>query len=201
MIVAITGGVGCGKSSVASYMVNLAQAQYCDTDQFCGELLLQDHAGWKGVVEKWGRRFLDTEGDIDRLLLRRTIFDESIIRRELENILHPLVRNHVAELKRACKNSNKFLIVEVPLLFEVGWQGDFDKVVTVFTSKEECVKRVMSRDGVTADETEKIIGAQMPLSEKANLSDYVIDNSGSWEATCDQVKDLLRRLQEISMAT
>jgi dephospho-CoA kinase len=192
MIVAITGGIGCGKSRVASYLVNLAQAQYCDTDQFCRELLFKGHAGWKSVTAKWGRRFLDKEDNIDRPLLRRIIFEESTIRRELEGMLHPLVRNHVAELKTACSSSNTLLVVEVPLLFEVGWQNDFDKVITVFTSKEECIKRVMNRDGSTADEILKIIGAQMAIEVKAQLSDYVIDNSGSWEATCGQVKDLLR---------
>ena len=200
MIVAITGGIGCGKSKVASYLVNLAQAQYCDTDQFCRELLLQNHAGWKGVVAKWGRRFLDKEGNIDRPVLRRTIFEESTIKIELENILHPLVRTHVAEL-RACNSSNKFLVVEVPLLFEVGWQDDFDKVITVFANREECIKRVMNRDGVSSFEAEKVIEAQMPIEEKVKLSDYVLDNSGSWEVTCSQVRDLLSSLEKISVAT
>lgn len=200
MIVAITGGIGSGKSSVASYLVNQARAQYCDTDEFCRESLLKDHAGWQGVVQKWGSRFLDKDGNIDRPLLRKTIFDDSIIRSELENILHPLVKNYVAELGAASKSSGNLLVVEVPLLFEVGWQGHFDKVVTVDASKEGCVKRVMERDGVSEEETEKIIGAQMPLEEKANLSDYVIDNSGSWQATCEQVNVLLTRLRDISTA-
>lgn len=200
MIVAVTGGIGSGKSRVASYLVKLAQAQYCDTDQFCRELMLQNHAGWKGVVAKWGSRFLDKQGNIDRLLLRRTIFNESIIRHGLEGVLHPLVRNHIAGLKAACR-SDKLLVIEVPLLFEVGWQEDFDKVVTVFASREVCIKRVENRDGVTTDEIDKVIGVQMSLDEKAKLSDYVIDNSGSWQTTCSQVKNLLKCLQETAMAT
>lgn len=201
MIVAITGGIGCGKSRVADYLVKIGQAQHCDTDQYCRDLLRYGQTGWQGVVAKWENRFLDNKGSIDRPLLRRTIFEDSIVRKELETILHPLVRHHVAQLKAKSADSGTLLVVEVPLLYEVGWQSDFDKVITVFATKEECVKRVMSRDCVTATEAEKITEVQMPLEEKMQLADYIIDNSGIWQATCRQIEDVLRQLKNLQTAT
>ncbi len=199
MIVAITGGIGSGKSSVTEYLVKIAQAEYCDADQYCKELLVQGKAGWSGVVGIWGKRFLDKDGNIDRSLLRKTIFDEPSVRRALEGLLHPLVREHVAALKATSEKMNTLLVVEVPLLFEVGWQDDFDQVITVRAENEICQERVMSRDSVTYEEVEKIIRAQLPIEEKAKLSDYVIDNSGSWHVTCDQVVEVFGNLKKFMM--
>ncbi len=194
MIIAITGGIGSGKSSVAAYLVNKTKAEHIDTDQYCKELLTKGKSGWKDVETKWGQRFFTNEGTIDRALLRKAIFNNKDVRHGLEDILHPRVILYVEKSIRKCRENGQVLVVEVPLLFEIEWQAKFDKVVTVFASIDECIKRVINRDGVVAEEVKKAINAQLSLEEKAKMSDHVIDNSGSWEVTCRHVDNLVHSL-------
>ena len=191
MIVAITGNVGSGKSVVARYLVDLTGAMHCDTDLVCRNLLEKDQPGWIEVISQWGKRFLTQDGDIDKKRLRTAVFEDDMIRHELEGILHPLVHEDVTNLIARCRSERKLLIVEVPLLFEVGWQQDFDYVVTVSAEQREAVERVVTRDNVSAEHVEKILNTQMNITDKAQCSDFVIDNSGSLENTYAQV-DLLK---------
>lgn len=191
MIVAITGNVGSGKSVVARYLTEQTGAMHCDTDLVCRNLLEKDQPGWLEIIKKWGKRFLNQNGNIDRKSLRAAVFENEKIRHGLENILHPHVHDHVCKLIQDCRDLQKMLIVEVPLLFEVGWQHDFDYVVTVSISQHDAVERVVTRDKVSAEHVEKILNTQMSITDKALRSDFVIDNSGSLEDTYAQV-DLLK---------
>ncbi len=191
MIIAITGNVGSGKSVVASYLTKIIGAMHCDTDYVCRKLLEKDQPGWIEVIQQWGERFLNQDGNIDRKRLRAAVFENDVLRRELENILHPHVYEHVTNLIQSCRRERKLLIVEVPLLFEVGWQHDFDYVVTVSTGQLDAMERVVTRDKVSAEHVEKMLNTQMNITDKAQYSDFVIDNSGSLENTYAQV-DLLK---------
>jgi len=191
LIVAITGNVGSGKSVVARYLTDLTGAKYCDTDLICRELLEKDQPGWLELKKKWGKRFLDQDCNVDRKKLRTAVFEDDVIRRELESILHPHVHAHVTDLIQHCRSKKRMLIVEVPLLFEVGWQHDFDCVVTVAVEQQDAVARVVTRDNVSAEQVKKILNNQMSITEKAQCSDFVIDNSGSLTNTFAQV-DLLK---------
>lgn len=193
MIIAITGSIGSGKSGVAGYLAAISKAEHCDTDALCRELLEKNQPGWRSVVEKWGNRFVERDGSIDRSSLRIAIFEDERLRRELENMLHPHVRKAVNHLYK--KLLRQMLIVEVPLLFEVGWQDDFDCIVTVFAEREVCVQRVMARDAVPAEQAEKVYDSQMDIHEKMNRSDYIIDNSTSLENMQRQVEILYRDIQ------
>lgn len=191
MIVAITGNVGSGKSLVARYLTAQIGAMHCDTDLVCRNLLEKDQPGWIELKKQWGKRFFNQDDSIDRKSLRSAVFENEAIRRKLENILHPLVYNHVVNLIQLCRSEKKLLIVEVPLLFEAGWQHDFDYVVTVSVGQEDAVERVATRDEVSAEQVKKILNTQMNITDKAQCSDFVIDNSGSLENTYAQV-DLLK---------
>lgn len=181
---------------MAKYLVKLAKANHCDTDRYCKEMLKHGQPGWQGVVRKWGQRFLDENENIDRILLRKMIFAHSYVRSDLEQILHPLVKNHVHSLKTAEKSTN-LLVVEVPLLFEVCWQDEFDKVLTVCATKDQCLQRVMVRDNVTEQEALQAMEAQLPIEEKVKLSHYVVDNSGSLIEMQGQVNLIFQRIQKI----
>lgn len=196
MIIAITGSIGSGKSRVAALLVELAEAEHRDTDDICRELLEHGQSGYNEVVNKWGRRFLDYRGEIDRAELRKTIFNEPEIRRQLEAILHPLVREYLGPLFEQCNREGKMLVVEVPLLFETGWHNDFDYCVTVTAQPDEAVARVVKRDGVPADQVRKILATQMDIAEKVKLSDWVIDNSGPITKIRTQVVALYKILKE-----
>ena len=195
MIIAITGSVGSGKSRVAGYLAAISKAEHFDTDAVCRDLLEKNQPGWRSVVEKWGNRFVERDGSIDRSSLRIAIFQDERLRRELEDILHPHVRKAVKQLYEKTVGHGQILIVEIPLLFEVGWQDDFDCIVTVFAEREVCVHRVMARDAVPAEQAEKVYDSQMDIHEKMNRSDCIIDNSTSLENMQRQVEDLYRDLQ------
>ena len=134
--------------------------------------------------------FLNQDGNIDRKKLRTAVFENELIRRKLENILHPHVHTHVNDLIKHCKRLQKHVIVEIPLLFEVGWQQNFDYVVTVSAGQQKSIERVVARDSVSTEQVKKILNTQMDITDKAQCSDFVIDNSGSLKNTYAQV-DLL----------
>lgn len=177
MIIAVTGVIGSGKSSVARQLSNILVADYCDTDEVCRRLLAKGNEGWQGVVQRWQSLFLDEAEEVDTVKLRQAIFNDELVRKELERILHPLVKLHVSALKEKSNVDGKDLVVEVPLLFEVGWQNEFDTVVTVFAPVNVCLQRIVERDGVSLEQARKSMEAQMDIEEKVKLSNFVVDNS------------------------
>ena len=187
MKIAVTGGIATGKSTVARQLAKCLEIGVLDADLICRELLNKGQSGWQGVYQAWGSRFLDHEGAIDRGLLRKTIFADTSARLKLERILHPLARIEINRLAREKGSKGESLLIEVPLLYEVGWQGDFDWIVTVFATEGRCVQRIISRDKATEQEAGSIIAVQMPVVCKALLADSVIDNSGLWISTCLQI--------------
>ena len=145
----------------------------------------------------WGNRFLSQSGDIDRALLRAAVFDNDSIRLQLEEILHPLVRRTLLDLKEEHPPSS-IQIAEVPLLFECGWQSDFDAIVCVVAEGEAALQRVVRRDSANRTEVEKILKLQLDPAVKAEQSDWVVDNSGSIGQTTRQVAALVEPLAEMA---
>jgi dephospho-CoA kinase len=96
------------------------------------------------------------------------------------------------------KKAGKNVLVEVPLLFEAGWQDDFDKVVVVYAAEAVCLARICRRDGVSLDEAGKGLYVQMPIKEKVMAADYVIDNSGNWSDTLIQLLHLGEILEDLA---
>lgn len=195
MIVAITGSIGSGKSKVASLLVEQTEAEHRDTDAICRHLLERGQPGYLQVVAQWGQRFLDAQGEIARTCLRKAVFNDPEIRKRLEDILHPLVRDSLQKSFVDCRRTNRFLIVEVPLLFETGWHTDFDMCVAVIAPTETVIKRVVERDGIAAEQVQQILAVQLDMAEKARLADWVIDNSGSIDKVAEQVDALAQHLK------
>lgn len=195
VIIAVTGSIGSGKSIVARELASLMDAEHCDTDLICREMMEKGQEGRRQVVALWGRRFLNDDDSIDRTKLREAIFNDSSIRQGLEEILHPLVREYLHGLIQSCRQTGKPLVIEIPLLFETGWQDEFDVTVNVSAQNHQCIDRVMKRDMVTREQAVKALEAQMDMEEKNRRSHYVIDNSGSMEKTLFQVAALKSDLQ------
>lgn len=199
MNIAITGTVGSGKSRVAAILTGMLPMQHVDTDILCRQLLLPDQPGWNDLKERWPERFFSTDGTLDRVRLREAVFTDPEIRESLESILHPRVRETVAAFRRRAAAQEEHLLVEVPLLFETGWNQDFDYVVAVFAPSPCCVARTMMRDHVPHHQAESIVALQLSAEEKAKRADSVVDNSGIWAATVLQVSFLVRNLQRLGL--
>ncbi len=187
MNIAITGGMGAGKSSVSTVLSRLLGARTINSDLLCERLLEKGNAGWCAMKKRWGTLFFDDLGNVNRAQLRDELFSDQGLRQGLENILHPLVRKQIKSRMRECRRQDKIFLAEIPLLFEVGWQDDFDQVVTVYADYLTCTIRIASRDKVSRGDAEKAISTQMSGWEKAMCADSVINNSGSFVDTILQI--------------
>lgn len=194
--IGITGSICSGKSTVSRYIGSQLHAQVLNADDICRELLRKGKSGYGDVVKCWGDRFLDSDGDIDRKQLRETVFNDVRIRVELEGILHPLVRHKILEQIGKAKETRQWLVVEVPLLFEVGWQDIFDRTVMVYADPETCLERLIERDNTSRQQGKKILAAQMDALRKVQLADSVINNTGSWADTVLQMNHLINALKQ-----
>lgn len=195
-VIAVTGGMGSGKSSVAAYLCEIGGARGLSADTICRQLLEPEAPGWLAVRTAFGERFFLADQHLDRPLLRKILFEDHDFRHALNALLHPLVRNEITgcierEMGQSSdtQTSRRF-VVEVPLLYEAHWEHDFSQVVVAYADEAACLRRLMLRDGVSEPEARQSIGAQMDLAHKASLADHVIDNSGPWSDTCLQIMHL-----------
>lgn len=195
MIVAVTGGMGSGKSTASKILARVMEAEHLDTDQLCRMEMLPGHQGYEEFLRISGSRFLDAGGNIDRMLLRRAVFADRTIKTQLESILHPIVRRHVQGVYQECLLHSHHLVVEVPLLFESGWQHDYDVTVAVFVPEDLSLVRVGLRDNLAAEDIRRVFSSQLPISLKVKRADFVIDNSGTFTSTFSQLSWLGRKLE------
>ncbi len=203
-ILALTGGIGSGKSTVAG-LFREHGALVISADLVSRELLEPEAAGWRKIQEEFGDRYFDTAGRLDRVALRRAIFGDSDLRLRLDALLHPLIRGRIGELlagaarvaRPVATRSPLFpgIVVEVPLLYEAGWQDDFPLVMVVRSEHEQAVLRLMARDQVSRAEAEAALAAQLPLAEKLAQADLVIDNRGDLAETARQVAELIEKVK------
>jgi dephospho-CoA kinase len=193
-VIGITGGMGSGKSAVASFLNGRLGGTYIDADAICRELLLPGAAGWRSFKEIFGSSYLNSDQSINRTLLRQVIFADEEMRLRLNALLHPLAREEIARRVGSAIDSRWFL-AEVPLLYEACWEAELDRVIVVYADFGSCRRRLMKRDHLQRKEAELAIGSQWPLPAKALRADHVIDNSGPWPLTCLQVLHLGELLQ------
>lgn len=201
--IALTGAMGSGKSQVAEFFRGLG-ARVVNADEISRGLLEPSAQGWSALVAEFGERFLQADQTVDRPKLRAAIFSDEALRVKVNSMLHPLIRAAINEIctgNSGCKSAaangvvlSRITIVEVPLLFEVGWQDDFDWVIVVAADKETCLGRIMSRDSVDRHAAMTAFASQMSLAEKAKMADYLIDNNGDLGVTARQVEELYRSL-------
>lgn len=199
MNICITGGMGSGKSWVCRALADLLSASVVSADSLCRDLLAVNGRGWKAVRSFLGSEFFTSDGQIDRPRLRKAIFSDQGLRRQLDNALHPLVREELLTAANEARQQQRILLAEVPLLFEKGWQSDCDWTVLVFADEETCVRRITLRDLVSEEEARQALATQMPLQEKVSLADTLIDNSSSFTETLQQLKQFSQMIKDSSM--
>ena len=185
--IALTGSIGMGKSTVAK-MFERAGVPVFDADSVVRQL--QSPGG--GLVEKIGALFPGTVrcGTLDRDCLAQIVLSDRDKLSALEAIVHPAVR----EAREAFVEQHSdapALIFEIPLLFETGGEGEFDKVVVVSAPGEVQRSRVLSRPGMNRAKLDSILARQTPDEEKRRRADFVVDTSGDLSTTEAQVRDII----------
>jgi dephospho-CoA kinase len=195
--VGLTGGIGCGKSTVSRMLLRKG-AFIVDFDRVAHEVQEPDGTAWKAVVAEFGSEVLRSDRTLDREKLGAIVFNDGAKRRRLNEIVHPAVfeawRGRVEAIRR--ERPEAVVIADVPLLFEVGMQTMLDLVVLVYLSPEGQIRRIMKRNGYTREEAALRLASQMPIDEKVPLADLVINNEGTFGETEAQIEDIWRRLME-----
>lgn len=199
-VIGVTGGIGSGKSAVCRYLVSRYGFAGLDVDNLAALLLRKDEAGWTALSDAFGSLYFNAAGEVDRPKLRRDLFSDVDLRRRIDALLHPLIWRRTAESVSALRKNGRLILVEVPLLYEAGWLGRFDRVVVVYADQSSRVRRVMARDSIAFDQAMAALTVQQSLDEKTILADHVIDNSGAWACTClllDHFASLLASLASL----
>ncbi len=189
LVVAVTGNYGMGKSSVLPMFRRLG-AYAIDADEIVGSLLEDDEVIGK-IREMFGPEAFNPDGGLSKKKIAHIIFADDTRRAYLENMLHPLVFERVYSI--IDRREEEIIIVEIPLLFEKGYEGRVDRTITVYTEVEKAIDR-LGKKGIVRHEAMQRLKAQLPVKEKIGRSDFTIDNSGSLEETQAQVESIYRRL-------
>ncbi|MEY2597056.1 MAG: hypothetical protein RL182_139 [Actinomycetota bacterium] len=185
-VIALTGGIGSGKSLVANYFYSLG-AEVIDADQLARQAIERGSEGFDQVISEFGDVILK-DGDIDRRALGEIVFSDPIKRKALEAIIHPKVQQALNQARNSL-NENQILIYEIPLLVETNAASKFDKVITVEAPLELRIERLKSR-GLLQSEIEKRISNQATPEQRRAIADIQIENDGTEE-------ELLRKVEAI----
>lgn len=186
--IGLTGGIGSGKSTAADIFKELGAA-VVDTDEISRELTAAGGAAMPEIRKQYGPEFIAPDGSLDRERIRRLVFGNAEARKQLESILHPMIR---AESRaRVATARAPYVILVVPLLFESDAYLDLLKrVLVVDCSEERQIERAMRRSRISADEVRAIMASQLSRAARRARADDVIDNDGGMEALRRQVDEI-----------
>ena len=173
--VGLTGGLASGKSTVAGILEGLG-AEVFDCDSYVHELYRPGGAGALDVGYLFGDRVLNPDGGVDRARLAELVLGNPAVRTRLEGSIHPLVRGGV-ERWLATLGPRAVAVVEAALLVETGSWRNYDLLAVVWCEADQQLERAVAR-GVPADRARGLLAAQMPMTDKRELAQVVIDNSG-----------------------
>lgn len=185
--VAVTGGVGSGKSRVGEIFKTLGIC-VLDADHIVHELLGPNSPFSEMIRLRFGNTFIQSDNSINRTLLGDRIFQSSTDRQWLESLLHPQV--YACLWEKASQCSTPYCVMLIPLLFESGYEKEFDRILVIDTSSENQYQRLQQRPGYSTEKIQRIIAAQIPAKERLIKADDVIENNGDLKTLEAQVLSL-----------
>ena len=195
--VGLTGGIGCGKSTVADLFAALG-ATIVDTDVIAHALTAPQGAAMPAIVAEFGPDFAQPDGALDRARMRTLVFSDATARARLEAILHPRIRAATEAAGQAATGA--YVIYVVPLLIESGsWRERVTRVLAIDCSEDTQVARVMQRSQLSADEVRAIMATQVTRARRLAEADDVVDNDSGLDALRAQVQALHERYLALSV--
>ncbi len=193
--IALTGGPGSGKSTVARMFRDLG-AQVIDADEVARAVVSPGQPAWEELRREFGAEFFQEDGSLNRSRMAALVFRDAGARQKLNAIVHPRVAREMARRLEDLAAHGVFgALVEVPLLFEAGLEKGYNVIIVVDADREEQLARLCRRDSRSPEEAAGILAAQLPLADKKARADFVVDNRGSLEDTHRQVKNLWQQLK------
>jgi len=191
LVVALTGGIGSGKSTVGQIFEDLG-AVVTDSDQLARNVVERGTTGFDQIVAAFGDEVLKN-GDLDRAALAEVIFKDPVKRAQLEQITHPLIRRAFAEIVESAQNDS-IVINQIPLLVESKHEYKFDHVITVSATEEVRIQRLLMR-GMNLTQIKQRIGAQSTDAQREAISDTVISNDKDHSELLVEVEKVWEILQ------
>ena len=176
LLIALTGGIASGKSVVAELFAERGVA-VLDTDQIARDVVEPGSPALEQLVQTFGADILNTSGRLDRARMRERVFRDPVERAKLEQILHPAIRQELA--LRSSQAAGAYQVHVIPLLVEKSRADDYDRVLVVDCPEEEQIKRLMARDGSTAEQARLILQSQATREQRIAVADDVLVNTGT----------------------
>lgn len=178
MIVALTGNIAAGKSSVTALFRKWG-AGIVDADQVVRDLQRPGTEVHRQIVQRFGQAILTPDNELDRAALRRLILEDTRARSDLNAIVHPAVAAQRDTLVAAARAGGaRIVVADIPLLFEAADPADFDAVILVDAPEAVRLHRLVTMRGLPREDAERLIAAQLPSAEKRPRSQFIIDNDG-----------------------
>jgi dephospho-CoA kinase len=199
VIVALTGGIGSGKSTVAR-MFEDEGAYVIDFDYLARVVVKPDKPAWRDIVAYFGPEILSPDRTLNRSALAEIVFSDDESRKALEGFTHHRIFEESDALVKAIKRKDpcSVVIIDFPLLFELSLNEKFDKVILAYVPRGVQIKRIVERDGLTKEEVEKRLNVQISIEEKRSLSDYIINSEEGLNDTRNQVRKVIHELKELA---
>jgi len=189
-VLGITGGIATGKSSVVQHIKQLG-FPVVDADIIARHLLDQNMPAYNEIVKVFGSEILQENGEINRQALGALVFNHPDKLKQLDELMAPFLQESIlAAIKQASQNQ-KLVIVDVPLMYEKGYDEWMDQVAVVYCTPEQQLNRLMKRNQLTEKEAKQRINSQLPIEMKKLLAEIVFDNSANLKQTLEQVNTWL----------
>lgn len=190
MLIALTGGIGSGKSTVAAEWVKLGAVEV-DADQLAREVVEPGQPGLQQLVDEFGQQIVDATGHLNRAKLAELSFSDPLLRKRVEEILHPLIQ--ALALERTKSKSDSVIVYTIPLFAETQSPLQFDKVVTISCPEEVRVERLLKR-GMTRGDALRRISAQATDQQREAMADVVIDSNCSLDELLTRARQTYRNI-------
>lgn len=198
-VVALTGGIGSGKSTVASFFAELG-VPIIDADLIARELVKPTTPAYQEIIKKWGQALLLTNGELNRALLREKIFSQPDAKIWLENLLHPLIRDQIDQAIQSVQYP--YCVVVIPLLAEhyTDYQAMIDKVLVVEVNPSQQQQRTLQRDGMSATLIQQMIDSQASSVQRKRIAHEVITNEADLQSLKIKISNLHDKLLKTSIS-
>ena len=193
-IIGITGGIASGKSTVTEFLRQQGY-QVIDADQVVHELQEPRERLYQALLSTFGPAILQEDGRLDRPKLGAMIFGDPDFLAQSSQIQNQIIREELADRRDLLAETEDVFFMDLPLLFELQYEDWFDQIWLVDVTKETQLSRLMTRNALSQEEAEKRISAQLSLNEKRNRVNLIIDNNGLQEATYQQLRDAIQKLE------
>ncbi|MES9990521.1 MAG: dephospho-CoA kinase [Candidatus Thiodiazotropha sp.] len=187
LVIALTGGIGCGKSAVSSHLESL-HVPVIDADHLAHQLVKPGSPALLEIQASFGDELVDANGALNRPALRKIVFDDPTQRKRLEGILHPRIREEMEHW--IAKQNAPYVVLMIPLLFETDQMFLADRILVVDCNESLQIERVVQRDHISREQIKQIMESQVDRQTRLKGADDIIENSGSLDALIEATERL-----------